>query len=292
MSIPSKNNLFISSNKRGKKNKKKNSTKKKQAQQPKKTTSKNIESIDLTKLELIQQLGQQVNLLNSACEGYDRGNELEALNIALRIRVLLHDTDKSHSVFHTLGIKARSRFYDSSTKPNHKITEIFNMAKGMITIRFGENDAILPKLYDKSLDSLKETQGFVSFDDWWNRKIIVDKLRNQGDFSRSKLIKDIANKLGGAHVDTEISPELYNIIKNNYYNLFRTKEGIVIKLTQSKNEETPDDYILPFKPNTLVYAVIRQIGYEVLVTIKNIFKTNSDLCPPQQKPLNTSLLLK
>jgi hypothetical protein len=76
---------------------------------------------------------------------------------------------------------------------------------------------------------------------------------NQKAFTRKTLIQSLANKDGGAHVDSEIEQEYYELSKKN---------KIGFHMVNSIGERVPlNDPILPS---------IRQISYETLETFKNI----------------------
>ena len=68
--------------------------------------------------------------------------------------------------------------------------------------------------------------------------------------SRKNIIQYVANKDGGAHVDLDI-PEDYDNLKNH--------NSINWKIITSKGEK-------PFE-NDVVYASIRQMTYEILVSL-------------------------
>lgn len=55
----------------------------------------------------------QIEFLNASAAAFDAGHEGEAKRLAVTIRVLLHDTDQSHSLMDQLGIKNRD-YVDTS----------------------------------------------------------------------------------------------------------------------------------------------------------------------------------
>lgn len=76
---------------------------------------------------------------------------------------------------------------------------------------------------------------------------------NQKAFTRRTIIQSIANKDGGAHVDSEIDLDYYELSKKN-------KIGWFIVNSAGENVSLND----PILPS------IRQISYETLETFKNI----------------------
>src|ERR1035437_7362780 len=61
---------------------------------------------------LIEALRQQFELLKSACSSYDEGNELEVINIATRLRVILQGPQ---SLIGQLHLSKDLKFRDTST---------------------------------------------------------------------------------------------------------------------------------------------------------------------------------
>jgi hypothetical protein len=61
---------------------------------------------------LIEALRQQFELLKSACSSYDEGNELEVINIATRLRVMLQGPQ---SLIGQLHLSKDLKFRDTST---------------------------------------------------------------------------------------------------------------------------------------------------------------------------------
>ena len=161
-----------------------------------------------TRDQLQEALSQQVQFLNTSCQAFDDGNESEALRIAGVLRTLLHDTDKSKSLLEQLGIKDKMQFIDSADPIDpiptdrqhngHTIMVVSGMP-GLFGIRPTMEGTKLI-----ALQSLKpNARGSVSFDDWWTMGCIPGE--NRARHSREWLIKQMANKEGGAHVDPEIT---------------------------------------------------------------------------------------
>ena len=67
---------------------------------------------------LIGRFDEYMKLIEILCECYDQGNDIVALSIATAIRVLVHDTNNSKSLFAHLDIKDAE--YVST---NHQITQ-------------------------------------------------------------------------------------------------------------------------------------------------------------------------
>lgn len=59
--------------------------------------------VTLTQEELENHLSKQLQFLQNSSESYDNGFDSEAKRLAVTIRVLLYDTQKSHSLLGQLG---------------------------------------------------------------------------------------------------------------------------------------------------------------------------------------------
>src|ERR1035437_4359265 len=62
--------------------------------------------------ELVEELRKQFEVLKSACIAYDAGDELQIINIAARLRVILNPPK---SLIHLLHLQRLLKFRDTST---------------------------------------------------------------------------------------------------------------------------------------------------------------------------------
>ncbi len=62
-----------------------------------------------TREDLSEAFGRRVRLMRSAAERFDAGEEDAGFEMAVHLRVLLHDTSQSHSILAQLGVKAGLR---------------------------------------------------------------------------------------------------------------------------------------------------------------------------------------
>jgi hypothetical protein len=208
-----------------------------------KTTGKINRSIE----DLISDLKEQLVFLRSSCDAYDAGNMSEAKRIALPIRVLLHDTDKSKSVFKQLDIKDRVRFLDTAhpyykdnLHPSSCLTSICFSSDGKANIA-----KVTPLL--STYKNFQVEAKYTSFSEWWNGVIIDDKSQ---EFTRKDVILSVVNTDGGAHVDPELKSGYYNLTRKNSMNQVIHING---------TEEPLENHCL---------ASIRQIGFELSSTLK------------------------
>ncbi|HWX88337.1 MAG TPA: SEC-C metal-binding domain-containing protein, partial [Solirubrobacteraceae bacterium] len=99
-------------------------------------------------------------------------------------------------------------------------------------------------LHDPAPDRLHPP---VGFDDWWTRVVLRDQQGN--GFSRADLVLALANKDGGAHIDTALNEKYRELTRENS-----------LGFTQG-----PDQPIA----NSIVHASVRHIAGELVETIEN-----------------------
>jgi len=194
-----------------------------------------------TKEDLKNQLDDQLNLLQVLADSYDRGNEIVSKSIATSIRVLVHDTDNSHSLLSLLGIKEQ-KFTDTAiplTVCLERLTGSYCALAGLVV---GGRNKYIPNYDDTSSRS-------ISFTEYWEGVIFVDKDHNT--FSRKDIVLSLANQDGGAHVDPKMDINYKKLAKENS-----------LGWKKSINGRSWVDV------NGSVSAAIRQIGHEILRTIK------------------------
>jgi len=204
--------------------------------------------------ELNDKLKEQIGFLNSSCSAFDSGSESEAKRIAAIIRVLIHDTNKSISLFSQLGIKKKLEFLDSSLPIDPQLVDpkkreyVFQGLPGLVGIRFASLQAkFVPPLI------LREgAKQLVGFSEWWENKIVPGEEEKR--YSRKQLILWLANKEGGAHIDEDINAA--------YRKLDKSSLGMTFSVGGVNKGFS----------NSSVDASVRQIGWEVRETIKNYMK--------------------
>lgn len=201
--------------------------------------------------DLENHLREQISFLQASANAYDAGFKGEAKRLAVVIRVLLHDSSHSISLMTQLGIKG-TNFLDTSldTSYDYDPQNLVSFT-GLVLIRkFPGGAEFVPrcKLPPKPKG---EPIKFVSFNDWWNKVVIVDKQKNK--FKRCDLVLALSNMMGGAHVDPKLDAPYVALTKNNTLG-WRYWDG---------NEEGD---IIPVELDS-----VRQIAHEVLLSIKNSF---------------------
>jgi hypothetical protein len=214
-----------------------------------KIINKNMAKINRQAGELQERLFQQIELLELANDNFDKGREVAALCIGTIIRVLLHDTNQSHSLFDQLGIK-NINFLDTSHN-NHPGTYLGLIIKFFSDVQDGQGGEVIYKPTFTS-DFHFKNKNWIDFDSWWDKKILINE--NGDSLTRKQLVLFIANQEGGAHIDPQID-EVYDKFRHSYsggVRVFGSKSGIERKFDN-----------IPVLPST------RQISFEVIESLKN-----------------------
>lgn len=187
------------------------------------------------------------------CECYDKeGKEIIALSISTAIRVLVHDTNRSTSLLTHMGKKNKkflSTNISKSTDPIHL---------GLVRkINVGVHDGIGGEakywpICDERYFPMPKSKKYLDFEEWWSTEKIFQS--SESDLNRKDLVLSMANKDGGAHFDTKVQKKYddFRYTWSGGSTLIGTKSGIS-----------------RWYDNVPVYPAIRQIGYELLETLKS-----------------------
>ena len=196
-----------------------------------------------TEKELLGHLLIQIAFLERSASWYDNGAEEEAIRLATAIRILVHDTNNSHSLLSQLDKKA-ILFYDSAIGYIPNAFQTFCLTSIRMSTKEGAE-------YRAPLDGRNMAK--IDFIKWWEENIIFKD--NRGNiFTRKDLVRNVANKDGGAHVAPDLQEAYANLSRFNLTGL---------KLYVNGKQRG-------FK-NTPVLPSIRQITHEVLKTLKDEF---------------------
>lgn len=199
--------------------------------------------ISRPKGELERELGDQVALLQHACESYDSGLEAIGKHIALSLRVLLHHHGKSQALLEQLGLR-NAHFYDTAgaLNPRNLLTEC-----NLVMYRIGPDGGhCLPKI---AAGEMPGKTRLVPFATWWNEPVLKD---NKGRLlSRRELVANVADTDGGAHVDPELEEAYMELSRRNSL-AWTFQLGDVSE---------------PFKGRPEL-ACMRQIAHEVILTLR------------------------
>jgi hypothetical protein len=133
---------------------------------------------------------EQYGLLKAAVNDYFDGVEARAIDVAVRIRTLVHDTGSSHAFLDT--IHPNYKQLDTYRKPQPTGKNVFSWMPVAIQMTVGGGDSKI--LRD---DFTKGQHELVPLGRWWtDAYLIIGKVRS----SKRQVVLDVANKDGGVHV--------------------------------------------------------------------------------------------
>lgn len=200
--------------------------------------------IEQTLDELKQYLREQIMFLQSSAISYDNGFTGEAKRLAVTVRVLLHDTNRSKSLLKQLGMKAMT-FLDTSTNfdPKNLVSH-----SGLTMMKSSsQGQMFVPKCTLPPKPGVEYP--YVSFDNWWNKLVVVDSKKNQ--FTRRDFILYLADKEGGAHVDPRLDEAYVALTRHGSLGWNAISNGSSLPLIET--------------------ASMRQIAYELLASLKQTY---------------------
>jgi hypothetical protein len=192
--------------------------------------------------ELHKHLNEHLMLMERSCDAFDSGVYPEAKRISVHLRVLLHDTRNSKSLLGQLG-RLLGNFLDTAIPLD---LASFMTQAGLTVQAFGGE----PR-YFAPLDDCRD-YAWRPFGDWWNAAVVLDVERRT--FTRRELVLTTANQAGGAHVDPELDAAYHDLVRNNSLNWIYS-DGQASRPIQGAEA-----------------ASLRQIGHEVLKTLKPAYK--------------------
>lgn len=206
-----------------------------------------------TSEDLLVKLKIQIRFLAAACSRFDEGDAEEATEIASKARVLLHDTDTSRSLLGQVKVKDRISYLNTADPldPRNLLSH-----HGLLVIKMtiprsgqatfdpstGEGGQYVPALGDGPVR-------LSPFQHWWHEIVIKDQAGTT--WTRKQIVLELANKEGGSHVHPS---------QSGRYDKLANKNALGWIYGDGTTEE-------PLTRNP-VYASMRQIGYELEMTLK------------------------
>jgi hypothetical protein len=207
-------------------------------------------TVQRTQQDLLESLRQQFELLKGACSRYDAGDDLEVINIAIRLRVILQGP---RSLVGRLHLAKDLRFRDTST---HRLDPDHNPGVANITFEITPTGARWRPLLDGWPDGQPKSPS-QRFNVWWTEPMMPSSGPQGFDptprYSREDLVLDVAHQDGGAHIDHRDAA--YDQLTRDHF----TYE-IAIRTGDRMSSYQPVQ-------GNPVNACLRQIGYEVLTTL-------------------------
>lgn len=213
-------------------------------------------------MERIQSALLEIYLdLKDDCQSYDEGNIRKAKDIAGRIRTLVKDgpSKKTVSILQQLN-KKNIQFIDSAIpytqNPGFSFFEIDSISNSTIFIGSVFMGLVFKKVISNSFNFnplytstfMKQPLKEVSFENWWNQIIYEDR-GNKFKLSRKELILSISEQDGFAHFDPKLNPEYEKFLQADSLEMIINFEKVKFN-------------------NSAVKGSIRQIGYEIILTLE------------------------
>jgi len=161
-------------------------------------------------------LEEQRHLLRTAIDGMAGGDLTQALNVATRIRVFVHQTGASKALlghlrnnYLELPILDRIQQAPTGAPPGTQAITFFCPVSVQMKAPEGTISLIT------ELNSKEYTPSILG--KWWRSACMV--LPGIGPVDRRELILGLSNKEGGAHVDADISEKYQRLIGSKFLSL-------------------------------------------------------------------------
>lgn len=246
-----------------------------------------------TQQDLKVELSEQLDVLCDFCKQIDNGKLHYAKHLATLLRVLVHLTPDSKSLFYLLN-KQHSMKFCSTGKTYPKYKDIIYLLTLITPARkFIVNGGSLESelVFVPNLNKNKNPMKWISFDKWYRDPVFIfNKESNDGLImleqkpgsklvvSRSKIITYFANKDGGAHVDDQVNLDMYSLSKSLSSMEY---EDIKPQTTYKPGEK----YVPGIPIQNSLHAALRQIAYEIITTIHKEFGLQPSYNPSHQNIL-------
>lgn len=213
-----------------------------QAQQRKKAR----EALARALPELEAKLAEQLVLLKEVGRLYDEVTPAAALPLATCLRVLLHDTAKSHALLEQVGALTSTLFADTAMPIDPRNLLPAHNGLVVLQVQRGSGGSYVPRcVADAAWDNPP-----LRFSTWWSAVVLRDAQRRT--WVRRDVVLALANKEGGAHLDPSQPEEIKALEREN------SMGWVYIE----------GDEQSPFL-NSPLPATVRQIAHEVLVTLQS-----------------------
>lgn len=204
--------------------------------------------------ELEEHLREQHRFLARSVDAFYAGDVAEAVQIATRIRLLVHETGMSKPLLKKLRhdyLQLCILDKKDERRPSDEI--VFAIPISMMLT----NSTLLP-----SRDCDSKSYEKVLLGHWWSRDCLIVPLKTgSASFSRQELVCYLANKDGGAHIDDELPPKYRALI-----------EAQPIRVNVEGQTATSDSI-------NLARYMVGQSGAELL----NCIETGFECVPPWPK---------
>lgn len=177
----------------------------------------------------LKALEEQRHLLRTAIGGMATGDLTQAMNVATRIRVLVHESGSSKPL-----LKCIQRNYLDLPILDRVMEPPKEVSPGVRSVTFYcPVSAIISGAGIVSLKTDLDSPDYraSTLGAWWNNACMV--LPGLGPFARKELILGLTNKEGGAHVDPDIT-ERYKLVLESKFVQFHINDIDVGPLNVSR----------------------------------------------------------
>lgn len=231
--------------------------------------------INREKSDYIELLKEQVDFMVDACEQFDKGKFNAAKLLATNIRTIVHQTKSSTSLLTHLEKQNQIKFYNTSSMPK-KAVYFLSMVFMCVAVKKVPTQVLEYEPIFLPIFKPKEYHGsrWLEFDKWWNRKIIIS---DQLTFTRSEMVRFMANQDGGTHIDDGVVEK--------YYKIAKATESMFYLTTKSLDQD-PYQKGEPYK--YLHFAIVRQIAHELIITLDKEFQLNIKYNPTNEYHLKNA----
>ena len=200
------------------------------------------EVIYRTAQDLVGEYELVIKRIENACDDYDSKRMIDPGAMALQLRILLIDTStkqRGRSLMNIMGVSQNQRILSTVPQP---ITQNTVASMGFLGLRGTSAEVD----WYATLDESQGARNVFPTERWLDEVVFKGK---GIPFSRRKIIRVIADRENGAHVDPTIDPDYYEIAKNN---------GMGFIFVKDNEEEISLGNPFP--------AAMRQLCFEVLKT--------------------------
>lgn len=131
------------------------------------------------KARLTERLEETIGMLRTFAVLFDGGNKVTAKDMAVKLRVLFHDTKWSVSLLKQLGVKEKFCYVDSALPIDVRSV---SPAWGLVLVhQINGLEGRESIQYEAPLDNLspRRVKPPLNFNEWWSTKIIKDSQGNQ-----------------------------------------------------------------------------------------------------------------
>lgn len=212
-----------------------------------------------SKRELVVELSEQFEALKASASSYDAGKYWEAKRLATSVHTLVSEGKNSISVLRQLEIKSRIQFLTSAQPPDEPGKQTIGILKGMCGIAQTSAGPVYYPVLDSAFYKRR-----VAFHCWWDEELFT----NQSNYkiSRKNIVFFLRSKDGGSHFDGSIPQSAYLSLKTG------NDTGVLAFHGDLKTYNVAD--AIPI--NNGHFAIMRQISYEVIETLRPIIQGSLD----------------